>query len=101
MKCRECSNCKQGWYSYLPNHFVCIGVPEPFIIGDIDVECTEYKDLRKKIPTEDLFVIGFDNAPNGDHAALVVKRIRGNKVEVINAVYDKEAIDLYKKLTNW
>lgn len=101
MKCRECNHCKQGWYSYLPNHFVCIGVPEPFVIKDIDVECTEYEYLKKKIPTEDSLVIGFDRAVNGDYAALSVARIRNNKIDVVNMLHGEDAIEMYKRLTNW
>lgn len=53
MKCRECNCCKQGWYPYLPNHFVCTGVPEPFVIKDIDAECPEYQEERNTITIED------------------------------------------------
>lgn len=102
MKCRECSACHKGWFKSRPNEYVCTGVPEPFVIYDINAECTEYKDLKeKKMPTEDLLVIGFDNAINGDQAALSIMRIRGDKSEVVNMFYGKEAYEMYKHLTNW
>lgn len=102
MKCKECNCCHKGWFKSRPNEYICTGVSEPFAIYDINAECTEYKDLKnKKMPTEDLLVIGFDNAPNGDHAALSITRVRGNKAEVVNVFYDKEAYEMYKHLTNW
>lgn len=55
----------------------------------------------KKLPTEDSLVIGFDNAPNGDYAALSVARIRNNKIEVVSMFYGEDAIEMYKHLTNW
>lgn len=48
MKCRECSCAEKGYFKSLPEAYVCIGVKEPFVIGNIDVECTEYPEYRKK-----------------------------------------------------
>ena len=48
MKCRECDCCRKGWFASRPNDYVCIGVLEPFVIEDINVECTEYEDRRDK-----------------------------------------------------
>ena len=48
MKCIECDCCRKGWFKSKPNDYVCIGVPEPFVIEDINVECTEYEDRRNK-----------------------------------------------------
>lgn len=103
MKCRECEHAKRGWFKSVPEAYVCIGTKEPFVISNYpDAECTEYPDLKnKKLPTEDLFVIGFDNASNGDHAVLSVTRIRGNKSEIVNVFYDKDAYEMYKHLRNW
>ena len=50
MKCKECSCCRLGWFSSRPNSYVCIGVPEPFVIDNIDVECTEYPERRTPKP---------------------------------------------------
>lgn len=44
MKCRECSACHKGWFPSKPDSYVCIGVPEPFVIDDINHECTEYPE---------------------------------------------------------
>lgn len=45
MKCKECSSCRKGWFPSKPNDYVCIGVKHPFVIEDINVECTEYDDV--------------------------------------------------------
>ena len=56
MKCCECSSCAKGWFESQPDSYVCIGVPEPFVIDDINVKCTEYpeknKIIAKIIPSE-------------------------------------------------
>lgn len=44
MKCKDCKACKKGWFSSDPDDYVCIGVKEPFVINDINKECTEYED---------------------------------------------------------
>ena len=43
MKCIDCNCCKQGWFKCRPSDYVCIGVKHPFVIEDINRECTEYK----------------------------------------------------------
>ena len=52
MKCKDCSACRKGWFSSKPNEYVCIGVKEPFVISDIEHECTEYPERRDKISIE-------------------------------------------------
>lgn len=42
MKCKDCNSCIKGFFKYLPDKYVCIGVKEPFVIDDIRKECTEY-----------------------------------------------------------
>lgn len=54
MKCIECDCLKKGWYKDRPNAYVCIGVPEPFVVLDAEVECTEYEEKRKKKDSSDL-----------------------------------------------
>ena len=46
MKCKDCSSCRKGYFKSKPDKYVCIGVKEPFVIEDINNECTEY--LEKK-----------------------------------------------------
>lgn len=46
MKCKDCGSCKKGWFPSKPYDYVCIGVKEPFMINDINKECTEYEDKR-------------------------------------------------------
>lgn len=48
MKCKDCPACRFGWFSSKPDEYVCIGVPKPFVINDINHECTEYEDNRNK-----------------------------------------------------
>lgn len=48
MKCKECNSCKKGWFTSRPDEYVCIGVKTPFVIADINVECTEYPEKRNK-----------------------------------------------------
>ena len=47
MTCAECNSCKKGWFKSRPEDYVCIGVKHPFLIRDINVECTEYPELRR------------------------------------------------------
>ena len=60
MKCKFCDSCKKGYFKSKPNSYVCTGVKEPFIINDIEQECTEYKspkttyDKVKEINNHDL-----------------------------------------------
>lgn len=42
MKCKDCHACRKGYFESKPQAYVCIGVKEPFVINDINVECTEY-----------------------------------------------------------
>jgi len=48
MKCRECEACKKGYFKSRPDTYVCTGVKHPFVIEDIDVECTEYPEYRNR-----------------------------------------------------
>ena len=47
MKCKACSSCRKGYFESKPDKYVCIGVKEPFVISNIDNECTEYRDLKE------------------------------------------------------
>lgn len=47
MKCKDCDACHKGYFKSKPDDYVCIGVCEPFVIRNIDNECTEYKDLKE------------------------------------------------------
>lgn len=46
MKCCECSACRKGWFESQPDSYVCIGVLEPFVISDVNAECTEYSEKK-------------------------------------------------------
>jgi hypothetical protein len=45
MKCKDCEAAVKDFFKCAPDKYVCIGVKEPFVIEDIDVECTEYKPV--------------------------------------------------------
>ena len=47
MKCKNCSACHKGYFKSKPDDYVCTGVCEPFVIRNINNECTEYKDLKE------------------------------------------------------
>ena len=47
MKCKDCDACHKGYFKSKPDDYVCTGVCEPFVIENIDKECTEYKDLNE------------------------------------------------------
>ena len=44
MKCKDCDCCRPGWFKSSPDKYVCIGVKEPFVIDDINNNCTEYPE---------------------------------------------------------
>lgn len=46
MKCKDCAYAVKGFFNCYPDKHVCIGVKEPFVINDINVECTEYPENR-------------------------------------------------------
>ena len=45
MKCKDCDYKMKGFFACEPDKYACIGVKEPFVIGNIDSECTQYKTL--------------------------------------------------------
>lgn len=49
MKCKDCKACRFGYFKSKPICYVCIGVKEPFVIDDIEHECTEYKEKRDEV----------------------------------------------------
>lgn len=49
MKCKDCECCHKGYFKSKPEAYVCIGVKEPFVIDDINVECTEYAERIENI----------------------------------------------------
>lgn len=120
MKCRECDCCRKGYFQSKPESYVCIGVKEPFLIDDINVECTEYeykKDSRNSFFTfkllkkcnsqpkerkiindiSDCLIIGVDLSPYDDNA-LIVARKKDDDIYIINRFGNDEALELYNKL---
>lgn len=48
MKCKDCDSCRKGFCASKPDAYICIGVQEPFVIDDINHECTEYPEKNKE-----------------------------------------------------
>lgn len=46
MKCKDCAACMKGFFRSQPDKYVCTGVPEPFIVNNIDSYCSEYLNDR-------------------------------------------------------
>lgn len=46
MKCKDCLACVKGFFKSQPDKYVCIGVPEPFVVNNIDSYCSEYIDEK-------------------------------------------------------
>ena len=44
MKCKDCDACHKGYFKSKPDDYVCTGVCEPFVIRNINNECTEYPE---------------------------------------------------------
>lgn len=66
MKCRDCTSCEKGFFSSQPEEYVCIGVKEPFVIDNINTDCTEYSEEywknvilknKKEIDLKDVLVL--------------------------------------------
>ena len=48
MKCKDCDACYKGYFKSKPDDYVCTGVYEPFVIENIDNECTEHLEKNKE-----------------------------------------------------
>ena len=53
MICAECTACRKVDYNDGTWAWTCHGVKEPFVINDINKECTEYPELRNNIQEVD------------------------------------------------
>ena len=47
-KCKDCFCCKVGYFKDRPSDYVCTGVKHPFVIKDINKECTEYPNRKEE-----------------------------------------------------
>lgn len=54
MKCKDCNCCHKGFFKSKPDSYVCIGVQEPFVIDDINHDCTEYPEKNELLTRKDL-----------------------------------------------
>lgn len=100
MKCKDCSACVKGFLSSKPEAYVCTGVPEPFVISNINSECTEYSYLRNKdgytmyavpIPNDKPIKIAFDDGckvkSNDDFTFTISKQLSVDELlDLINSM---------------
>ena len=49
MKCRDCDYKMQGFFACEPDKYACIGVKEPFILGNLNEECPAYPEYRDNV----------------------------------------------------
>ena len=59
MKCKDCKCCHKGFFESTPEAYVCTGVPEPFVIDDVNVECTEYPERIENITDSNKMVLTY------------------------------------------
>lgn len=57
MKRKECNCCKKGYFESKLDSYVCVGVLEPFVIKNINVEYIKYKERRLKKVKNNLYFI--------------------------------------------
>lgn len=88
MKCKECRCCKQGFFPSQPDAYVCTGVKMPFVISDVNVECTEYAEWRtsEEQPEE------FDR-----HTALRVLQDISSKMYPNINLFGEKTLDIRRK----
>jgi len=49
VKCKDCDGCKLGYFKSKPDEHVCTATKEPFIIENVEHECTEYPERRNLV----------------------------------------------------
>lgn len=89
MKCRNCSYAKRGYFQSLPDAYVCIGVKEPFVIGDYpNAECTEYKDENTKSIVDDGIYIELFAMKDGVRYNTKIVNMKDVSVILTNSLMD-------------
>lgn len=63
MRCKDCDCCEQGFFRSRPTSYVCTGVKHPFVIENINEECTEYPEKNEKLKHKYLYEL----FPDVDH----------------------------------
>lgn len=58
------------------------------------------RQMKAKPSKEDSLIIGYDISEDKDHTCLMVARNNGDKTIILNNFYDKEAEEIYEKLTS-
>ena len=76
MKCKDCNCCKLGHFKEMPNDYVCTGVKHPFIINDIEHQCTEYPEKAEKTTNEIRYM--------SSHYDKLVQNLSAAKLELKN-----------------
>jgi hypothetical protein len=100
MKCIECGCCTKGFFKCEPEAYACLGVKEPFVIKDVNVECTEYPEMReeKTIGKVNVYRIhGKDYVPYVDDDGIYMPNAYSNNV-YYQCVMTKELfVEAYNK----
>ena len=50
----------KGFFACEPDKYACIGVKEPFVIGDLNVECPVYPEYRKQVTKHEVKTLRLD-----------------------------------------
>lgn len=105
MKCRDCNCCRKGWFDFAPDVYVCIGTKEPFVINDINRECTEYPNKKAEINVESAiahFKYGISHdmfkSPVAEYAQMAVDALEKSKNDSYESDLKMIKVNLIKKL---
>ena len=105
MTCRECESCKLGWFDHRPHDHVCVGVKEPFVIDNINRQCTEYPEKRDVISVESAiahFKYGISHdifkEPVTSYARMAVEALENDEEKRYKADLKMIKVNLIKRL---
>lgn len=99
MKCKDCKHCMKGYFPYSPDSYVCIAVPEPFIINEIDNEtelCPDYTHSPNKESNDMQY--NFTELSPFEYFEIIKEKKNHITDEDLKKVYDNclELIEKYK-----
>lgn len=89
MKRRDCKYAKRGYFSSVPEAYVCIGVKEPFVITNYpNAECTEYKNENLKSMVHDSVYMELFAVKNGVRYNAKIIDMKDVSTTLTNALMD-------------
>lgn len=80
MKCKDCSAAVKGFFACEPDKHVCIGVKEPFVIHDINKECTEYPEEKPIDLVKFYRINGKDYGPYVGYDGIYIPNVHNDTV---------------------